>query len=235
MHAGFKADRWQLALAGAMTLAVVLAPATDAAAGRIFKYRDENGQTHFVDDYRKVPSKYRDQVDIRSARPTGASEPASAGEAEEGSGEAAGSSEIGAKEGVDLTGLPPDIDPATVVGRDPKTGKFLLDPTRPERLKEEREKAEELEKQQKLGNVDKDGHDRAWWRKRIADCRTEAQYHRDFYKQENAKYVGSQKFGIAAEADRIKKLEEKAKSKEAECARIPEEARAAGAPAGWVR
>ncbi|MCB0219520.1 MAG: DUF4124 domain-containing protein [Chrysiogenetes bacterium] len=231
-----------LALAGLLALGLLLvSPVSPARAGKIYKYRDSNGQTHFVDDLRKIPTKYRDQVEKRPARSTRPAAPA-AEEAGEGQGEegaaAGGSGEksgVAPKEGVDLTGLPPDIDPATVVGRDPETGRFLLDPGRPERLKAEQERAEELNKQQKLGQADKDGHDRAWWRQRIASCRAEAKNLREQHKAASAAYVGSQKFGMPEEARRVEELNERAKAKEAECARIPEDARAAGAPVGWVR
>ena len=234
-----------IVIAGLLAAGLFLvSPASPAHAGKIYKYRDSNGQTHFVDDLRKIPTKYRDQVEKRPARSTRPAAPP-AGEAAEGEGQgeegaaaAAGSGEhsgVAPKEGVDLTGLPPDIDPATVVGRDPETGRFLLDPGRPERLKAEKERAEELNKQQKLGQVDKDGHDRAWWRQRIASCRAEAQNLREQHKAASAAYVGSQKFGMPEEAKRVEELNQRAKAKEAECARIPDEARAAGAPVGWIR
>lgn len=35
----------------------------------IYKYVDENGTTHFVDDMTKVPEKYRTQVDVREYKP----------------------------------------------------------------------------------------------------------------------------------------------------------------------
>lgn len=230
-------------MVGLLALALlVTGPVATAQAGKIYKYRDSNGQTHFVDDLRKIPTKYRDQVEKRPARSRPVAAPSgesSEGEAAEGEGSPAAAggehSGVAPKEGVDLTGLPPDIDPATVVGRDPETGRFLLDPGRPERLKAEKERAEELNKQQKLGNLDKDGHDRAWWRQRIASCRAEAKNLREQHRAASAAYVGSQKFGMPEEAKRVEELNQRAKTKEAECARIPEEARAAGAPVGWIR
>lgn len=228
---------WPRAIAMAALAVLVGALVGTAHAGKFYKYRDDNGQVHFVDDLRKVPTKYRDQMEKRKGRGRPAPS-SSAGDSGEAEGDAAASGEhsgVEPKEGVDLTGLPPDIDPATVVGRDPETGRFLLDPGRPERIKAERERAEKLNKQQKLGQVDKDGHDRSWWRKRIADCRAEARRLRAEHKAASAAYVGSQKFGIEAEAQRVERLEQRASAKEAECARIPEEARKAGAPVGWVR
>ena len=35
----------------------------------IYKYVDENGTTHFVDDMTKVPEKYRNHVDVREDKP----------------------------------------------------------------------------------------------------------------------------------------------------------------------
>ncbi|MEW6778130.1 MAG: hypothetical protein AB1405_17670 [Bdellovibrionota bacterium] len=205
-----------------------------ASAGRMYKYVDSKGVEHWVQDKDKIPTKYRDQVESKDVEaPRSATPPPAAAPAEGDKGTAAVSG-AGAPKDVDLTGLPPDIDPATVVGRD-KDGKFLLDPTRPQRLKAEQEKAAELQKKQKLGQADKEGHDEAYWRSKVADCQNQQRRLEDDYRKANESYSGGTRYGSAADANHLKQLKDRADAKRAECEKIPLEAKKAGAPPGWVR
>ncbi len=208
-----------------------------ASAGRMYKYVDSKGVEHWVQDKDKIPTKYRDQVEkkdveLPGAGPVSPAATPSADAAKGGTG--TGTSGAGAPKDVDLTGLPPDIDPATVVGRD-KDGKFLLDPTRPQRLKAEQEKAAELQKKQKLGQADKEGHDEAYWRSKIADCQSQQRRLEDEYRKANESYSAGPNYGSPAATNHLKQLKDRADAKRAECEKIPLEAKKAGAPPGWVR
>lgn len=211
-----------------------------ARSGSLYQYTDDKGNIHYVQDKNQIPTKYQERTERRAIIHETPEDldaaPAEAGEAGAEGAPAGKSDEIGPVPGVDLTGLPKEIDPATVVGRDPKTGQFILDPGRPERLKKEKKDATELLKKQKLGQADKEGQDEAFWRKKIADCRAELRKTEERYNQANQTYnLSPNKFGDPAAAGKVQTLKTQVDAKRVECDSIPSQARSAGAPAGWVR
>lgn len=60
----------------------------DPAIAKIYKYKDDQGKTHFTDDAGKIPLKYRDQGRVKKFR--GVSEPTPAPEASGSPGQASG-------------------------------------------------------------------------------------------------------------------------------------------------
>jgi len=56
-----------LIIAVVLLMGTVISP--PVLRSEIYKYVDENGTTHFVDDMTKVPEKYRSQVDVREDKP----------------------------------------------------------------------------------------------------------------------------------------------------------------------
>lgn len=210
-------------------------PAMSVSAGQMYKYVDKYGNVHFVDDARKIPRKYRDDMEQRKMRDTRGSVPAgesAAGEAGEGVSDDCA---VGAKPGVDLTGLPEGTDPATVVGRDETTGRFILDPGRPERLRKECLERKELEKKRKLGQVDDEGHNEAYWRQRMSECRAKLRDLEQKHREINSQYQASANFGQPGAGKGVETMRQRVEQQRAECDRIPREARDAGAPPGWVR
>jgi hypothetical protein len=189
-----------------LTLILAFAFASDVfAAGGIYQWTDVDGVVHFTDDPGKVPKVYRDTV--QEIRPP--EKP----DQPKGAPPAAGSEPESEREAPSNPGPAPKAEPE---GR----------PAAPSE------------------SVDQRGHDRDWWQQRVQEWQTRKAQAQEKLTDAQER-LGRERFlnpttgnmkRIQEISDEIARYEEQIREAEHMLTdQLPDEARKAGAPPGWLR
>lgn len=193
-----------LLLGVAVTLLLSVVP---VSAKKMYKYTDAAGNLHVVDDYEKVPLRYRKQIEIRQSTVSDEAPPVIEGS--EGL--------MRPPEG----SVPVPSQPPAEGGAAPADGSAA--------------DGKDKEKEKKKGLTDRKGNDEAYWRDRFGRCDQALENAKNRLTRLEASAGSGNDSGSAEIARQIGEARQKVQSQQQECSALREEARRAGAPAGWLR